>query len=72
MTFRIAKTKKSSLGRLVGAFIRDENGSTALEYGLIAAIITIALIGSLVTLRQGLMDSLYSPVVAGALEATNS
>lgn len=69
MTFRIAKAKKASVGRLIGAFLRDENGSTAIEYSLIATILAIALVSSLLTLRQSLTDDIYAPVVAGFTDA---
>ena len=38
-------------------FIADENGATAIEYGLIAALIAVAIIGSLTVLQQSLIDN---------------
>ena len=38
-------------------FIRNESGATAIEYGLIAAIIAVGLIASLQTLRGNLRDT---------------
>ncbi|OXI78181.1 Flp family type IVb pilin [Burkholderia sp. AU33423] len=35
-------------------FIRDEDGVTAIEYGLIAALIAIGIIGALTTVGQDL------------------
>jgi pilus assembly protein Flp/PilA len=35
---------------LVTRFINDESGATAIEYGLIAALISVALIGGATTL----------------------
>ncbi len=67
MAPRTEKTNKTALRRLAAAFVRDERGSTAIEYGLIAAIITIALIGSLMTLQQSVSEALYNPQVANAL-----
>jgi pilus assembly protein Flp/PilA len=32
---------------LVSRFIKDESGATAIEYGLIAALIAVAIIGAL-------------------------
>jgi pilus assembly protein Flp/PilA len=32
------------------AFLRDESGATAIEYGLIAGLIAVVIIGSLTTL----------------------
>ena len=35
-------------------FLKDENGATAIEYGLIAALIAVAIVGALTTLGTGL------------------
>jgi pilus assembly protein Flp/PilA len=35
-------------------FIRDEKGATAIEYGLIASLIAVAIVGVLVTLGPAL------------------
>ncbi|MGY6552349.1 MAG: Flp family type IVb pilin [Erythrobacter sp.] len=40
---------------------RDEQGATAIEYGLIAALIAVALIGSLTALR-GSIDTTFTNV----------
>ena len=37
-------------------FIQDENGATAIEYGLISALIAVAIIGALGTLGGTLSD----------------
>jgi pilus assembly protein Flp/PilA len=42
--------------KLLNRFTADENGATAIEYGLIAAIVAIGLIASL----QGLKNNLNS------------
>lgn len=39
---------------LVARFIEDESGATAIEYGLIAALISVALIGGATTLGQNI------------------
>ena len=36
------------------AFIRDEDGATAIEYGLIAALIAVVIIGALSTIGTNL------------------
>jgi len=41
---------KKSIARL----LRDESGATAIEYGLIAALISVVIIGVLVTLGGNL------------------
>ena len=35
---------------LFGAFARDESGATAIEYGLIAGLISVVIIGAVTTL----------------------
>ena len=35
-------------------FFKDENGATAIEYGLIAALVAVAIVGALTTLGGGL------------------
>ena len=37
---------------LISSFLKDESGATAIEYGLIAALIAVAVIGALTTLGE--------------------
>ena len=39
---------------LFSRFIQDETGATAIEYGLIAALVAVAIIGALTQLQGGL------------------
>ena len=39
---------------LVSKFIKDESGATAIEYGLIAALIAVVIIGAVTTLGTNL------------------
>jgi len=39
---------------LVSKFIKDESGATAIEYGLIAALIAVVIIGAVTALGEGL------------------
>jgi pilus assembly protein Flp/PilA len=39
---------------LVARFVKDESGATAIEYGLIAAIVGVGIITGLTTLKTGL------------------
>jgi len=39
-------------------FIRDESGATAIEYGLIVALIAVVIIGAVTTLGSNLNTSL--------------
>ena len=40
--------------RIMSAFARDEGGATAIEYGLIAALISVVIIGVLATIGTNL------------------
>ncbi|WP_233833953.1 Flp family type IVb pilin [Paraburkholderia sp. ZP32-5] len=42
-------------------FVRDEDGVTAIEYGLIAALIALAIIGAVTTLGTNL-STLFSSI----------
>ncbi|HEF5873711.1 TPA: Flp family type IVb pilin [Burkholderia cenocepacia] len=44
----------SKLIQHVSRFVRDEDGVTAIEYGLIAALIAIGIIGALTTVGKDL------------------
>jgi len=44
---------------MIKQFIQDEQGATAIEYGLIAALIAVAIIAGATLLGDGL-DSLFS------------
>lgn len=44
------------------AFLAEATGATAIEYGLIAALISIAIIGALSQL-SGQMDAMYNRIV---------
>lgn len=52
---------------LVSRFIKDESGATAIEYGLIAALIAVAIITALRTLGGNLGTTFTG--VATALQA---
>ncbi|MDD4615929.1 MAG: Flp family type IVb pilin [Alphaproteobacteria bacterium] len=50
-------------------FLRSEKGATAIEYGLIAALIAVVIIGALRTLGGNLSDTFNS--VATEVAPTN-
>ena len=55
-------TRTSMITRAVARFLReDEDGATAIEYGLIAALIAVAIIGAVGSLSDG-VSSLFSNV----------
>lgn len=51
---------------MIRKFLRDESGATAIEYGLIAAGISVAIIGVVTTLGSKLVTTFTS--VSGALK----
>jgi pilus assembly protein Flp/PilA len=55
--------------KFVSKFIKDESGATAIEYGLIAALIAVALIAILGTLSGSLSSTFQK--VATKLEDAN-
>jgi len=49
------------MNTLLSRFVKDESGATAIEYGLIAALVAVAIIGALTTLGTDL-GSLFSKI----------
>jgi pilus assembly protein Flp/PilA len=45
----------------VSRFLKDESGATAIEYGLIAALIAVAIIGALTTVGSK-MGTMYNNI----------
>jgi pilus assembly protein Flp/PilA len=43
--------------KMLETFVRDENGATAIEYGLIAALIAVAIIGGVTAVGSKLSTS---------------
>ena len=43
--------------KLVSRFFKDESGATAIEYGLIAALISVAIIGGATSLGTGVASN---------------
>lgn len=54
---------------LVTRFIKDESGATAIEYGLIAALISVALIAGAKAIGEGL-DTKFQAVSTAVSGAT--
>lgn len=50
-----------SLAPALKRFIRDERGVTAIEYGLIAALIAVVIIGTVTTVGENL-DGVFSEI----------
>ncbi len=53
------------LSRIIVKFVKDESGATAIEYGLIAALVSVAAIAALTSLG-GSLTNIFT-VVDGAL-----
>ena len=43
--------------KLIKQFVRDESGATAIEYGLIVALIAVVIIGAVTTVGSNLNTS---------------
>ncbi len=52
--------------KLVKSFLQDESGATAIEYGLIAGLVSVAAIGAL-TLMGGSLNTMFT-AVSGQLD----
>ena len=51
---------------LLSRFVRDESGATAIEYGLIAALIAVVVIGAVTAVGTGLSGTFTT--VAGSVK----
>ena len=45
-------------------FLCSERGATAIEYGMIAALIAVAIVAAVLALGQGVVNQLYTPIGA--------
>jgi pilus assembly protein Flp/PilA len=61
------QTEEVIMKNLFARFISNESGATAIEYGLIAALISVVMVGVLVTLGPQIRDT-FTEVQTG-LEA---
>jgi pilus assembly protein Flp/PilA len=55
-----------SMTKMFSSFVRDESGATAIEYGLIAALIAVVIIGALQAIGTNLNTVMTN--VAGSLK----
>lgn len=56
--------------KLVARFVKDESGATAIEYGLIAALISVAIIGGATALGSNI-DATFNSVAGSINTAGN-
>ena len=57
--------------KIVNRFLNDESGATAIEYGLIAALISVGIIAAATTLGNGL-SNLFTGIGGKLDTAANS
>ena len=53
---------RSALDRIAD-FAADQHGTTAVEYGLMVALISIAIVSTVFSMGQGIRDTLYGGIV---------
>lgn len=58
------------MSKFVTKFLKDESGATAIEYGLIAALIALVIITAVTTLGSGLQAKFQS--VSNAVNGSGS
>jgi len=54
------------MNNLLARFVRDESGATAIEYGLIAALIAVVIIGAITAVGTSLKTTFSS--VSGSVK----
>ena len=54
------------MSNIFSRFVRDKSGATAIEYGLIAALIAVVIIGAVTTVGTGLSTTFGT--VAGSVK----
>jgi pilus assembly protein Flp/PilA len=57
-SFDFLRLAKSAVGR----FLADQRGATAIEYGLMVALIGMAIIATVFSTGQGIKDTLYGRI----------
>ncbi len=57
------------MSKIVSRFVKDESGATAIEYGLIAALIALAIVVGATSLGNSLNTKFLA--IANKLDATN-
>lgn len=55
---------KASLVAGLRAFVADETAATAIEYAIIASMISIVILGTVTAIGTALHDSFYNKIVA--------
>jgi Flp pilus assembly pilin Flp len=53
---------KNALNHIFRGFLRDERGATAIEYALIASIISVSIVAIAISLGETVRDDLFGKV----------
>lgn len=48
----------------IAGFLADTSGTTAIEYGIIASLLSIVIVGSITLIGQDLLTNFYNKVLA--------
>jgi pilus assembly protein Flp/PilA len=56
--------------KILARFLKNESGATAIEYGLIAALVSVAIIGALTAMKNGL-NTTFNKVATELNTASN-
>ena len=57
----------STMRRLANLFTKDQSGGTAIEYSMIAAIVSISVIVAVDTIGPGFLASVFTALVAAVI-----
>ncbi len=50
--------------QIMRAFLRSESGATAIEYGMIAGLMFLAIVGGVQALGQSIVTTLYNGLIS--------
>jgi pilus assembly protein Flp/PilA len=64
----LAQKEIKQMSKFINRFAKDESGATAIEYGLIAALISVAIVGALTALG-GKLGTTFNNVAASMTPA---
>lgn len=48
--------------RIMQRFVREEKGATAIEYGMIAGLVFLAIVGAVTAVGEGVANTLYNQI----------
>ncbi len=48
--------------RSIARYVADDRGATAIEYGIIASLISLAIMGTVYALGSSIQDTLYNKI----------